>query len=511
MSTDPTPENPPGAIPPEGMAGAGEDKEGDPFRLHVSKDRMRVHFDCDTLGRDLEALAEAVLARLLLFGVRKPPAMDALRAWLREQSTASSQIVDAIIMEGVYPLPPVDGHIEWGGDFFNPGFLVDEATGRINFRKRAAERNVKSGQLLATIIEPVPGKNGFDVTGEVIRVRKPRTSRIRVGANVRADAATASYYATRDGRIRWDNESLSVDELYEVRGDVGLETGDISHEGAVIVHGDVLEGARLEAIGDVEILGTIDGGHVQTGGMLHVHGGITGRHGTRVVAAGGVRARYILDADVQSNGDIVVEKEVMHSHIATRGVFCVPQGRVVGGHAIALGGIDVGQAGSLASVPTELAAGQDYGIEGRIAILKNELQLREANVEKVRRTIGAVRGKIAALPENSKVAIRELLARLPGMVAAVDSIREQLDAVRAQSRANARNIILIRRQLFPETRLVMRRETYHVREEFSGPVRPVYIGGRLRLSNTRMRSISTTEHEEEITTASLIDDENETP
>lgn len=466
------------------------EKEKDPFRLRLSKDRMHLLLDCDCEGRDLDSLAEAILNRMMLFGVRRPPTVDRIRAWLLENSRESPQIQNRSIVQGTPPQPPVDGRIEWHGDFFNTGFLVDEATGRINFRKRAAERNVKADQLLATIVSPVAGKNGIDVTSGVMRVRKPRSVRIRLGPNVREDQGSASYYAEKDGRFRFASEFLAVDEFYEIKGNVGLETGDVSHQGAVLVHGDILEGARLEAQGDVEVLGIVDGAHVQTGGLLNVHGGITGRKGVRVIAAGGIHAKYILDAHIQSNGDVVVEKEVMHSTIATRGAVYVPQGRIVGGHAVALGGFDVGQIGSAASSPTELVTGEDYSLEGRVAILKNRLRQKEENLKRVKATIGSIRGKVAALPQASKDAIRKLLANLPAMEKSLKEAAEEYQEVRAQSRDESRHVILARRLVYPESRLTIRGTTLHVREEVTGPARPVFVDGVLRLTATKMRTIT---------------------
>ena len=469
---------------------ATEEAEEDQFKLRVTKDRMQIELDCDTEGKDLDALADAILGRLVLFGVRKPPSIQQLRRWLRAEAEASPQIRDASVLKGTMPVEPVDGWIKWGGDFFNPGFLVDEATGRVNFRKRADERNVKAGQLLATIMQAVPGQNGIDVLGNLLRVRKPRRCKIRIGANLRADESTATYYSTIDGRIRWHDEMLSVDQLYEIEGDVGLETGDVSHQGAVRVQQDVLKGAHLQAIGDIEVMGVIDGAHVQCGGMLHVHGGITGTPGVRVIAAGGVHARYILDANVQSGGDIVVESEIMHANLATRGALLAPHGRVIGGKVVALGGIDIGQGGSTASVPTSLIAGEDYTLEGRLAVLKNKLKDNRENVDKIYATIAPLRGKIAALPEKAKIAIRTLLQQLPQMEGAIADVEKEIEDTRAASQADANPVILIRGIVYPETRLTISGETLYVREEVSGPLKPVYADGQLRLARTEMQALA---------------------
>lgn len=466
---------------------AGEESDG--FRLLMSKDRMSVCLTCDASGRIIEDLAAAVNERLAKFHISKPPTVERLQETIRQAVEQSPLLAGVEILRGTQPRPPTDGRIEWSADFFNPGFEVDETTGRVNFRRHIGNRNVVGGQLLATVVEPVAGANGVDLQGNVVRVRKPRRCKIRAGENVEADAAGLSYFATVAGRIRWHKEVLSVDRIFEVQGDVGLETGDISHEGAVLVHGDILQGSRLEAVGDIEVMGTIEGAQVQTGGALHVHGGITGNEHTRIVAAGGIQARYILDAHILAGGDVTVESEVVHSVVSTRGAVYVPNGRLVGGEINALGGVDAGQVGSPASVPTIVIAGEDHSIEGQIAILKNKLKLATENVEKVHNTLAPLRGKIASLPEKTKLALRTLLGNLPAMEAAVESLKESIAEAYAESHALARPVILVRSRLYSEARLRMHCETLHVREEVAGPVRPILVEGRLRLAATHMQHI----------------------
>jgi len=461
----------------------------DGIRLRITKDRMQVILECDASGRDLNDLAKAVLTRLARFKLARPLAEEKLVEMLRDAIARSPVLDGTCVVSGTFPRQPTDGRIDWSADFFNPGFELDEDTGRINFRRRLGNRNVAEGQLLATLVEPLKGTNGIDLLGNVVRVRQPRRSRIRVGENVEADSAGLNFFATVTGRIRWCRDVLSVDEVYEINGDLGLETGDVSHHGAVLVHGDILQGSRLEAIGDVEVLGTIEGAHVQTGGALHVGGGITGNDHTRIVVAGDIRARFILDAHIQAGGDVTVENEVIHSSISTRGALYVPTGRLVGGEINALGGVDAAQIGSPASVPTNVIAGEDHSLEGQIAILKNRLRLAMENVAKVNSTLAPLRGKIASLPEKSKEALRTLLGNLPAMEAAVEELKEEIAEATAQSHAQTRDIILVRTRLYPEARLRIHGEMLHVREEVHGPVRPILVEGHVRLAPTHMQRL----------------------
>lgn len=465
-------------------------EEGDGFRLHMSKDRMQISLDCDTLGRELGPLADAVMERLTRFGIPRPPSIDVLRDTIAARAAENSLLAGAALLTGTPPIPPVDGRIEWGDDFFNTGFEIDEATGRVNFRRRLGKCNVAQGQLLATVSEPVKGRNGIDLMGNPIRVPQPRRARIRAGEQVEVGEGGLQYFATCTGRVRWAREVLSVDSVYEIEGNVGLETGDISHDGAVVVRGDILDGSRVHALGDVEVMGVVEGAHLQSGGSLHVHGGISGSPVSRIVVAGGVHARFLLDAHIQAGGDVSVESEIVHCTITTRGAIFVPGGRLVGGEVNALGGVDAGQVGSPASVPTVVIAGEDHALEGRIVILKSKIRMAQENVDKIHNTLAPLRGKIAQLPEKSREALKTLVERLPAMEAAVEELKTELGEVQDESRHLARPVILIRARLYPEVRLRIHGETLHVREEVVGPLRPIVVQGRIRLASTHMRQIA---------------------
>ena len=146
-------------------------------------------------------------------GIAHAPDADALARWLREQEARGTRIEGAILVRGEAPVWPQDGTIEWGGNFFDTGFLMDEATGAVDYRRHAAQVAVKQGQFLARFIPPRPGTEGRDVFGKRIEVQRPKTPRIRAGANVCSDESGNEFYATKDGRVRFAEDKLLVRNL----------------------------------------------------------------------------------------------------------------------------------------------------------------------------------------------------------------------------------------------------------------------------------------------------------
>ncbi len=469
---------------------ASLDLEPGSFRLRVTKDKMAVLLDCDSAMWDLQDLAEAVVERLKAFGVEHVPVAFGLLRLIRSHAERSPQLEGVRVLEGVVPIPPVDGRIEWGGDFFNKNFVIDEDTDQVNFRQLAGQRNVKKGQLLARVIEPIPGESGHDVLGARIRARRPLRRRVRLGNNVCLDESTQSYYSEIDGRIRFVNGILAVDDLFEVEGDVGLKTGDISHPGAVIVHGDVLVGSRLEAVGDIEVLGVVESAHVQTSGKLIVHGGITGAVGSHIVALGGVLARFIFEADVQSDEDVVVGREIVQSRVLARGSVCVPRGRIVGGSITALEGVDVGQLGSSAMSPTEVTAGEDFSLAGRLQIVRSRIEVTQRNIARINDALAPLRGKIAALPEEKKGVVRKLLEQLRLLNESIGGLVEEEEDIAAESAIRKRALIVVRNHLYPEVRLRLEDAALHVRDGRRGPLKAIYVDESVQLSTSNVRGLT---------------------
>ncbi len=347
------------------------------FNLRVSPDRMAVLLDCDTSSVDLKELGEAIRERMLSMGIAEPPDGERLLQLLTAAAGKDPKIRELGLAEGLTPVQPVDGRIEWARDFFNPGFVVDEETGRIDYKQRAAMTSVMEGQLLARSIPPTEGREGLDVLGKPVRTAKPRRPRIREGKNVRHDKEESAYYAAASGRIRWVDGVLSVDDVYQVGGNVGPTTGHILHPGAVVVAGDVQEGYNIESLGDIEVRGLVEAAQLRTSGNLMVRGGMIGAEGQCIVVSGDIHAKFIVDADVLVGGDVYVEKEIIRSRVISRGSISIPNGRVVGGEIRALRGVAAGQVGSVANVSTTVVAGEDDSLEETAPTDRMEIELLE--------------------------------------------------------------------------------------------------------------------------------------
>ena len=449
--------------------------------VRVTEDRLRVLVDCSSPGDDPEELLERLGQELDALGLGDAAQDVALADWLARQGQQGFPIRDAVLLEGRAGVPPVDGRIEWAEPFFETGFIVDEATGAIDYRQHAAQGSVQPGQLLARLHPPRDGVDGEDLFGGTLRVRAPQPARIRAGQNVSTNEAGSEFYAAMDGRIRWTSGVLSVDQVYRIRGSVDLETGHIRHSGAVEIDKDVEEGARVEADGDIEIKQVLEPADVVCGGSLTVRGGVTGREGRKVRVAGSVQARFLLETDLEADGDVVVEREIARCAVKTRGAVVMPRGRIIGGSVTALGGIEVAQTGSVASVPTVLCVGEDFRLADQLAAVEKPVAGFQERLSRIESVIEPMRKKLDSLPLEKAQALRSLAGQAKELRKALEDSREEADAIREESRSRTRAEAVVREVIFPETVICIYQERLRVKEEVRGPLRAVYRDGQVRL------------------------------
>jgi len=451
-----------------------EEKRRD-LTLRLTEDKLKVLLSC-TLSQvhDVIFLARRIQSELDAQRILHDFTEESLAAWIEDAAGGTEQIESTPLIEGLPPMAPVDGRIEWAGNFFDTGFLVDPVTGAIDYRQRAAECSVRKDQLLARVFPPQEGQEGRDVFGKPVRVRKARPARIRPGQNVRLEESEGTFYATSNGRIRWVSEGLSVDPVYVIDGSVDLESGNVNHPGAVQIEKDVQEGATVKAAGDIEVKQVVEAAAVESGGSITVCGGILRGSGKTISAAGSLHARFILDADVEAGGDVAVEREIVHTKLRTRGCLLMAKGRIIGGLTMALGGITLGQAGSAAAVRTELIAGKDYWLEEQLAQKDAQLAALRQSLEKIQAVITP--GK---LPSQRSAAITKLLDKTDDLKAEISRVSDEVDRLKEDSRERAVFTIEIRDRVFPEVVLCIGEERLRIQEELLGPARAHLVEGRI--------------------------------
>ncbi len=474
------------------MSGSEAKKRGAPANLKIEvgpdADGMQMLLDGVVPPNGLELFNKEMLRRLGQLKISDPALLEEATRSLAAAAAENHELSSVVLFSGQASTPSKDGEVDWADDFFNTGFAVDPETGNIDYRKRAAKRSVEDGQLLGKVLPPVPGKPGKDVLGHVVPARKPASARIREGRNVLHDEAADAFYATSSGQIRFIKGVLFVEDVFTVSGSVDLESGNIDHPGALVVEEHIESESQVEAKGDVFVGGYIGNAEVTCGGSLAVRAGITGGDKCVIRVAGDVHARFIQNADIEAEGDIVVEREIDQSTIKTRGAVRVAQGRIVGGHISALKGIKVRQIGSDAYLRTELHAGEDYRVKD--ALTEKEAALKEcrATLTKIVEKLEPIRRYKQSgrpLPPKLKQIVTVLAPEAKKLQATMAALEEEMATIRAEFKERAVREITVSGTVYPDVFFSMWPHVRLLKESVTGPMTISPHGKEIRLVGAR--------------------------
>ena len=441
-----------------------------PTKVYVTQDNLWVRVDC-TLELDLrETLVAEITQQLETLGLGGRLTHDQIMVRILDAAKHGLNITGLVLIHGEAPTPPVDGAIHWTRDFFSSPFVEDPETGKLDYRQHRDNSIVSAGSELARLTMPQPGKEGHDVFGRSIHVPKPITPKIRAGAGTRFDEASHTFHSTLDGRVRFARGVVSVDQTYSIVGSVGLKTGHVKHPGTVNIAKDIESGSRVEAGGSVRIGGALEESEVIAGGDVFVAQGILGGHKTKVQAGGAIEAMFAENAQLSAEQDIRIHKELIQCDTDTHGALDVSEGQLIGGIARAVGGIDVGQAGSHGGVPTILIAGVDPNLDATLAPRRAEIEKCNEEIHQTNEAIAPLKKRLASLTPK----LRERLTELYSVVQLAEERRAELNSemehIIAESHARSKGVIRIRRRAYPETRLQIGKSNYLITTEVTGPV-----------------------------------------
>ncbi|MGE5615198.1 MAG: DUF342 domain-containing protein [Bacillota bacterium] len=288
-----------------------------------------------------------------------------------------------VIAEGTPPVPGQNGKLEFHFDTHRetkPTILED---GRVDFRELNLIQNAVKGQVLCTLIPPSPGTPGKTVYGTDIPAVDGKPVALPKGRNVSVSEDGMQLVSNIDGQILYIDGKVSVFSTHEVQADVDNSTGNINFVGNVHIRGNVLSGFIVEAGGNVEVMGVVEGAIIKAGGDIILRRGMQGMGKGILVSGGDIVARYIENSNVQAKNNIKAEA-IMHSNIkcGNKLELSGKKGLLVGGSCKVGKEIIAKVIGSHLATSTDIEVGVDPTIRERYKALKDELASSENDYRK---------------------------------------------------------------------------------------------------------------------------------
>lgn len=277
--------------------------------------------------------------------------------------------------------------------------------GTVDFHHLDNISHVKKGDVLAILTKEDPGKSGMDIYGTEVRPAKVERLVLKHGNNIELTEDGLQLISQVDGHVTLEGDRVFVSNNFDVAADVDNSTGDIDYNGSVTVKGNVRTGFSINAKGNVEIFGVVEGANIYAEGDIILHRGIQGMGKGRLECKGNLISKFIESAEVCVDGYIETDT-ILHSNISAKGDIYVrgKNGNIIGGKVRSTSLIEATRIGSTMGTMTEVEVGTDPSVSARLHEIKGLINDKSEERKKLEQLVSLLRKKQdAGMLEPDKV------------------------------------------------------------------------------------------------------------
>ena len=243
--------------------------------------------------------------------------------------------------------------------------------GKVDPKDFGAIVSVREGQALVRRHPPTEGMEGKDVMGGTIKVAKPKDKPLKADAGtIISEEDENLLLATTDGIPVLTEFGMKVVDTLEL-DKVNAKSGHVEYSGSVVVKGDVGEGMKLNADGDVLIMGTAEACEITATGDITIEQGVFGHRdhdgelSCKLSSEGSITVSRAQNVSLHAKKNVHVATQALHCDIncsqdLTIGMDTPPKGDLIGGSVSVGGSLHCGNIGTEAGAVTQIDLGVSY-------------------------------------------------------------------------------------------------------------------------------------------------------
>lgn len=226
------------------------------YKLKDKRRSVRFLLEIEEINKsyDIHELYSSIVEKTQEMGIVAKLKMDAIY-----QEISNPTFKQVIIAEGLEVIESKDASLELLFSEQKKEELIEDSSGRIDFKNRVQIPSVNAGDLIAIVHPYKEGKLGVNVFGEVLYPKPPKPVKVKTKTGVRM-TEDGKIYALFQGRPTVTGrvtKYIDILPTYEIQGDVSMKTGNIFFHGDVLIQGNVNENMRVESLGNVIVLGSV--------------------------------------------------------------------------------------------------------------------------------------------------------------------------------------------------------------------------------------------------------------
>lgn len=439
------------------------DQEDEPYAkliVDVSRDKMKATVKYDTREGarlpNMQMVMDALAAAGVVYGIDE----EAIEVGIRSLSPF-------VAAEGLAPVNGENAYIDRKFDLGISGRPVVDEYDKVDYKDLNLFVLAKENQTLAIRIPQTKGTPGQNVLGEVVAAQNGRPVPMPEGKNTKV-VGEHRLIATVNGQIVDKGSRISVDPRLEIKGSVGVSTGDVEFDGTITVKGNVDDGFKVKATGDIEIKGSVNGAEV-SGRNVYISGGITGADKAKVFAERDVRTAFVENALIEAGNDVYISDIALHSQIRAgkRIIMEDKHGQITGGHAVAGESISVKILGNSAFVVTKVSVGIDPNLQREYQNLKKSYKESRRRLTHITQTLNTLsKIDINTLPQSRVESINALTRSQFPLAGQIKRDEKRILEIEAQLAEMKNGKIRVSEIIYPGTRLAVNSLLKSIQSEY---------------------------------------------
>jgi uncharacterized protein (DUF342 family) len=312
---------------------------------------------------------------------------------------------------------------------------IDE-NGLIDYREHGAITVVPAEAPLMRRIPATQGVDGHTVRGRVLPAKPGHDAHFSSslpGAQVSAEDPNL-LKATMSGQPVRVKDGVTIEPVLLI-DEVNMKSGNIHFDGTVHVKGEVIQGMKVQATGDIFVDGMVDGGLLEAGGNILVAGGVIAH--AKLRAGGSVTARFAEAAKIYAGtvimlGDMALECDLEALNQIIVGTESPRRGRLIGGTVKVMLSLTVPLLGSAKGGTTTVVMGANSDLLEKYEALQKRIaeeKATEENFEKIIKQLTAI-GDPKGLLERVKASKQHALQVWGRSLAERSELDKQIELAR---------------------------------------------------------------------------------
>ncbi|MCC5909824.1 MAG: FapA family protein [Clostridiaceae bacterium] len=432
--------------------------------VEVSKDKLQAYITITEADGGKVITLNDAMEKLYQYNIKHGVDYDKLK------NIIGNNILNekVLIAEGKKAIDGKDGSLIYHFDMtkkHQPQILED---GSVDFKQLDLITNVHKGDILIEIQSPIEGTEGVNVLGEKIPPQKGKAPKILIGKNIIESKDGLKLYANLDGQVFYRDGKIEVNQVYEIPGDVDNSTGNIKFNGKVVVRGSVKSGFVVDAQGDIEVNGVVEGATLIARDNIILNRGVQGNNQAYLQCDGDLIAKYIENTRIKVSGNIQADC-IMHSIVVSKGNVIVSgrRGLVVGGQVKVAEEIVAKIIGSNMGTSTIIEVGIDPDEKQRYDSIKKEITKIEENLSNLKKTIELLNkaNKSSKLQENKEEILVKSLKTYEYLKDKYENLLNELNTLEIKMQNLSKGKIHVSNKLYPGVKVAIQNAVRHIHEE----------------------------------------------